>query len=118
MAERAMRGTSNVHEFRPVIGKDGKYAIGKDGRFEVEQVWSWEEEGFFASTQGSAKRLLNGNTLLANTGKQFVIEVTPEGKTVARYKGTAPVYKAFKFTKEQIGDLIDSGQAPAGQRNE
>lgn len=33
MAERAMRGTSNVHEFRPVIGKDGKYAIGKDGRF-------------------------------------------------------------------------------------
>lgn len=39
-----------------------------------------------------------------------MIEVTPEGNTVARYKGTAPVYKAFKFTKEQIGDLIDSSK--------
>ncbi|NNE91084.1 MAG: hypothetical protein HKN23_05510 [Verrucomicrobiales bacterium] len=73
----------------------------------MKQVWSWEEEGFFATTQGSAKRLPNGNTLLSNTGKQYVIEVTPDGKTVARYKGTAPSFKAFKFTKEELGDLLE-----------
>ena len=106
-AEVAMTGVSNVHELLPVIGKDGEYVIGEDGMYEVQQVWFWEEEGFFATTQGSAKRLPNGNTLLSNTGKQFVIEVTPEGKTVARYQGTAPAFKSFKYTKEQLGDLID-----------
>ena len=64
--------------------------------------------GVLGSNDG--RDILRQRTLLANTGKQFVIEVTPEGKTVARYKGTAPVYKAFKYTKKQIGDLIDSSK--------
>ena len=107
LAEAAMTGVSNVYEFLPVIDRNGRYVIGEDGRYEVQQVWFWEEEGFFASTQGSAKRLPNGNTLLSNTGQQYVIEVTPEGNTVARFQGTAPAFKSDKYTQEQLGDLLD-----------
>jgi outer membrane protein assembly factor BamB len=45
-------------------------------------VWSFQEEGFFSVSRGSAQRLPNGNTLITESDPGYVFEVTPEGEKV------------------------------------
>lgn len=106
-AQERLKGVSNVHEISPAITDDGGYVIIKAGAFEVEQIWFWENDDFFAPFQGGARRLPNGNTLLTDTVGRRVWEVKVDGKVVVRYKGPAPAFKTFKYSAEQVANLLE-----------
>lgn len=49
---------------------------------------TWEyspKSGFFSKTQGSNQRLPNGNTLITESNRGYVLEVTPKGETVWKF---------------------------------
>jgi hypothetical protein len=45
-------------------------------------VWRYAPEGFFSDTRGSVQRLSNGNTLITESNRGHVIEVTPSKEIV------------------------------------
>ena len=64
------RGFSRILELEPISG---------------QIVWSYEavpREAFFSDRRGSSQRLPNGNTLICESERGHVFEVTPEGETV------------------------------------
>ena len=105
-AQEQLKGISNVHEINPTID-NGRYVIGKAGTFEAKQIWFWEHKDFFAPFQGGARRLPNGNSLLTDTVGRRVWEVAPDGDVVVRYKGPAPTFKAFKYSAEQVANVLE-----------
>ena len=49
-------------------------------------VWRYApEEGFFTETRGSNQRLANGNTLITESDKGYVLEVTPDKRAVWKF---------------------------------
>ncbi len=67
------RGNSRVLEIDP---RDGS------------TLWSWEAdppEDFFSETRGACQRLPNGNTLITESARGHVFEVTPRGEIVWEY---------------------------------
>jgi hypothetical protein len=50
-----------------------------------ELVWSYTELGFFTQGAGAQQRLPNGNTLITESIKGRIIEVTPGGRVVWEY---------------------------------
>ena len=50
-----------------------------------ELVWSYTAPGFFTQGAGAQQRLPNGNTLITESIKGRIIEVTPEGRVVWEY---------------------------------
>jgi len=105
-AQQQLKGISNVHEIRPTVDSGG-YVLGKSGTFEAKQIWFWKNDDFFAPFQGGARRLPNGNTLLTDTVGRRVWEVATDGDVVVRYNGPAPTFKAFKYSAEQVADLLE-----------
>ncbi|EMI22971.1 beta-lactamase domain-containing protein [Rhodopirellula maiorica SM1] len=105
-AQQQLEGMSNVHEIRPTLA-NGRYVMGKAGAFEAKQIWFWEHKDFFAPFQGGARRLPNGNTLLTDTVGRRVWEVASDGDVVVRYDGPAPAFKTFKYSAEQVANLLD-----------
>jgi len=64
------RGYSRVVEIDPCTG---------------EIVWEYRAdpaESFYSSGRGSAQRLINGNTLICESDRGRVFEITPQGQTV------------------------------------
>jgi hypothetical protein len=55
-------------------------------------VWSYESDDFYSGWGGSVQRLENGNTLITESTKGRVREVTPEGDVVWRFAN--PAWKA------------------------
>jgi outer membrane protein assembly factor BamB len=79
----AERGYSRVLEIDPVNGGT---------------VWEYTadpESAFFSLTRGGCQRLPNGNTLICESNKARVFEVTPQGEIVWEFHGTE-VKKALK----------------------
>ena len=105
-AQQQMQGVSNVHELRLRPAADGNYPREPGQPFTAEQVWLWEDPEFFAPFQGGARRLPNGNTLLTDTVNEYAREINADGDTVAEYFGSAPSYKTFKYSPEQVADLL------------
>lgn len=105
-AQRQLQGVSNVHELRLQPGEDGRYPRESGEPFAAEQVWLWEDPEFFAPFQGGARRLPNGNTLLTSTVNEYAREINATGETVAEYFGSAPSYKTFKYSREQVAELL------------
>jgi hypothetical protein len=51
-----------------------------------EIAWHYSPgAGFFSKTQGSSQRLANGNTLITESNRGYVLEVTPRGETVWKF---------------------------------
>jgi outer membrane protein assembly factor BamB len=48
-------------------------------------IWQYAASDFFTATRGSAQRLPGGNTLVTESDKARVFEVTPEGERVWEY---------------------------------
>ncbi|WP_261343173.1 hypothetical protein [Rubinisphaera italica] len=44
--------------------------------------------------------------MLANI-RRCIWEVASDGDVVVRYNGPAPIFKAFKYSDEQIADLLE-----------
>ena len=106
LAQRQLEGVSSVHELRLRPADDGSYPREPEQPFAAEQAWFWEDPDFFAPFQGGARRLPNGNTLLTDTVNEYAREINANGDTVAEYFGSAPSYKTFKYSPEQVADLL------------
>ena len=66
------------------LGRGWSRAIEVDPRTD-EIVWEWRAdppESFYTPTKGSAQRLPNGNTLLAESDRGRAIEIAPNGEVV------------------------------------
>jgi len=82
------RGWSRVLEVAPETG---------------EVVWEYRAEGFFSDVRGAAQRLPNGNTLITESERGRVFEVTPGGEVVWEWwnpafdeRGRRRVYRATR----------------------
>jgi hypothetical protein len=96
------RGYSRAVEMDPASGKI---------------VWQYKAdppESFYTASKGSAQRLPNGNTLLAESDKGDAFEVTQQGEVVWRFvcphkvaKGErAAIVRMVRFPKELIDGLM------------
>jgi hypothetical protein len=49
-------------------------------------VWDYSpKSGFFSRARGSNQRLVNGNTLITESDRGYVLEVTPKGRIVWKF---------------------------------
>jgi len=58
---------------------------------DLSVVWSFTEPGFFTNGAGAQQRLPNGNTLITESERGRVIEVSPDGEVVWEYINPATV---------------------------
>jgi len=100
------KGNTQVYELKLPINADGSYCRKPGKPFTAEVIWKWESPEYFADFQGGARRLPNGSTLLSDTTDYLAIEISAEGEIVAEYKGATPVYKAFKFSPEEVKEIL------------
>ncbi len=81
-----------------------------------EIVWQYiadPPESFFTNTRGSAQRLPNGNTLIAESNGARLFEVTVDGEIVWEFRsgekvdpGTPmPIYRTYRYSPEFIESL-------------
>ncbi len=77
-------------------------------------VWRWgESKGFFSATRGSCQRLPNGNTLITESNKGYVFEITPGGDKVWEWANPlllegqvrAYVWRMWRYRAEALGFL-------------
>jgi outer membrane protein assembly factor BamB len=57
----------------------------------LEVVWSFTEPGFFTRGAGAQQRLPNGNTLITESERGRIIEVSPDGRVVWEYVNPATI---------------------------
>jgi hypothetical protein len=96
------RGYSRVIEIDPSSGKI---------------LWSYEGEprnSFFSKEQGSAQRLANGNTLICESDRGRVFEVTRQGEMVWEYWSPVVagskrkrIYKMIRLAPELVAGLLE-----------
>jgi len=125
----------------PVMTKEGNILIFDNGKhrgyskvIEVEpltkkMVWEYKGdplEAFYSEFEGSCQRLDNGNTLICESWKGRAFEVTKEGEIVWEFfnpefkekkEGTKRknIYRMIRYSKEEVGDLLDSPEKDVQQ---
>jgi len=83
-----------------------------------EIVWEYKAnppESFFSEREGYAQRLSNGNTLITDSKKGRVFEITKDGKIVWEwlFSGTieegrgSPIYRMVRYPKDKINKLLE-----------
>jgi len=101
LAETA-RGYSRVLELDPLSGDI------------VRQYQAKPKESFYSPSRGSANRLDNGNTLIAESDSGHLLEVTAEGEIVWEYWNSdyndngrrMPLYRVVPVTKSRVDSLL------------
>lgn len=122
----------------PSILKNGNILVFDNGRarkwsrvVEVdpetnEIVWQYRAEGFFSKLRGAAQRLANGNTLITESAKGRVFEVTPDGEVVWDFWNPEiteagkrrQIYRMFRLdpgtaTSDRLRKLLGPAPSPA-----
>ncbi len=98
---RGNYGRTQIIEFDPVT---------------LEGVWfhrGVEPDDFYSDQCGSNQRLPNGNTLITESDRGKVFEITPDGETVWKYMNTARARKQNKGEFVYIASLFDVLRLPA-----
>jgi arylsulfatase A-like enzyme len=90
----------------------------------MDEVWSYEGEPrseFFSDRRGSAQRLPNGNTLIAESQSGHVFEVTGDGTKVWEFWNPEIVdgkrkriYRFIRLSRDFVEPLLDAGAARQG----
>jgi outer membrane protein assembly factor BamB len=85
-----------------------------------EIVWSYPSpprRDFYSMRRGSNQRLPNGNTLIAESEKGHVIEVTPEGDIVWEFwnpelmgKRRKRIYRFMRMAEGELRNLVRSAR--------
>ena len=73
-------------------------------------VWHYGPvKEFFTKSRGSNQRLANGNTLITESDRGYVFEVTPEGEVVWRFANPVvrgnrrdPIWRMTRFQPETL----------------
>jgi len=115
---------STVDEFVPPMDSAGFYHLGPDSAFgPAAPVWRYvptPADSYYCSTISGCQRLVNGNTLVCYGETGVMVEVTPEGRIVWKYKnpvtrlgpqeqghilpfGSNEVFKARKYAPDYPG---------------
>ena len=77
---------SQVVEFVPPVGANGRYTLGAEQPFGPDQAaWTYSDNGFFSPFISGAQRISNGNTLVTFGPQGRFVEVTTEGEIVWEY---------------------------------
>lgn len=88
---------------------------------ETEQiVWQYRAKDFFSRLRGGAQRLANGNTLVTESVKGRVFEVTPDGEIVWDFSNPEvtkegkrrQIYRMFRLPEESVAAFLESGPDP------
>ena len=80
---------SSVEEIIPPVDGYGYWRERGEAYPPVGPVWSYTAEtptDFYSRVMGSAQRLPNGNTLICESTSGNLFQVTPDGKTVWKYR--------------------------------
>ena len=80
-----------------------------------EVVWRYAAKDFFSATRGSVQRLPNGNTLITESDRGYVFEVTPEKEVVWSFANPAvnrqgvrdPIWRMTRFQPDELPFLLD-----------
>lgn len=84
-------------------------------------VWRWGEgKEFFSATRGSCQRLPNGNTLVTESNKGYVFELTPAGEKVWVWANPlllegqvrAYVWRMWRYRPEELPFLAARPESP------
>lgn len=119
-----------VFQHHPTLLENGNILLFNNGNEESSVIeidpltekieWQYgPREGFFSAARGSAQRLPNGNTLITESDKGYVFEVTTEGKTVWKFANPdisaeglrRAIYRMQRFDPAELPFLT---AAPAG----
>jgi outer membrane protein assembly factor BamB len=81
-------------------------------------TWQYPKQGehsLFSEWRGSSQRLAGGNTLICESERGHVLEVTPAGEIVWEFwnpelsdEGRKRIYRFKRLTPEEVGKLVDS----------
>ncbi|MFH1045353.1 MAG: arylsulfotransferase family protein [Candidatus Omnitrophota bacterium] len=95
------RGWSRVIELNPLTKKTS---------------WEYHSEpkkDFFSKTLSDASRLPNGNTLICESSKNRIFEVTPKGEIVWEYispidtNSSERIYRVYRYSPEYVRPLLE-----------
>lgn len=100
--------TNLVFQHHPILLKNGNILLFNNGHdkselleldpFSFRVMWRYSpEEDFFSLTRGSNQRLPNGNTLITESDKGYVFEVTPDKRIVWKFANPEINNKSERF---------------------
>jgi len=92
-----------VQEFQRVDPETGEPTTAPDG--EWERTWEWADERL--QWPRDADRLPNGNTLIADTHGNRILEVTPEGEVA----WSVPMTMPYDVERLETGDESTGGES-------
>ncbi len=120
-------GPTNLHrQHHPTLLENGNILVFDNGfrRSQIVELdpltfdiaWRYAPEGDFLSQfRGSVQRLPNGNTLITESDRGYVFEVSPDHETVWRYanpdvqknKMRVAIWRMTRFPRDEL-DFLDS----------
>ncbi len=126
-------GPSNLaFQHQPTLLENGRILLFDNGTqtsqlLEVDPLtrriaWRYEDgKNFFSATRGSCQRLPNGNTLVTESNRGYVFEITPAGKRVWVWANPvvlegnkrAFVWRMNRYAAEGL-DFLRAKAAPSG----
>lgn len=116
--DASLLASGNVLIFDNGLGRGWSRAVEVDPRSD-KIVWEWRAdpaEGFFTESRGSAQRLANGNTLMAESDRGHAAEVTSDGRVVWEYfhPGEDDRIATITRVKRVEPNLVDALRAGPG----
>lgn len=78
---------------------------------ELDVVWSYTREGFYAPRVSGAVRINNGNTLITS-GTSGIIEVTNEKEVVWEFEGTGFYWRSYHYDLDSPATSFLNAETP------
>ena len=96
---------STVVEITPPVDTNGNYSRSPGTAYKPsEPTWSYSGgSGFYSSHLGSNQRLPNGNTLISESTRGYLFEVTPSGKKVWDYSYGREISRCLRYATDYPG---------------
>ncbi len=123
--DASVLSNGHVLVFDNRTGRDGSRVIEidpRDGRI----VWSYATDppgDFYSDTRGTAQRLANGNTLIAESNEGRAFEVTPDGEIVWEYRtphrneeGQRAALRIERYPESAVAALLGDPAGPEAPR--
>lgn len=101
---RQSQTTSMVVELELPVNGQGQYSLTQGNAYlPASPYWSYTAAGFFSQHLGSAQRLPNGNTLIAQSTSGKFLEVTSGGTVVWQYQPGGQIPRVIRYDPAYSG---------------
>jgi outer membrane protein assembly factor BamB len=130
-------GSNNIYfQHHPTLLENGNIQVFNNGLEQTQRstvieldlatgelAWEYMAEGFYTMTRGSAQRLPNGNTLIAESDSGYVFEVTREGEVVWEFANPDvdaeglrnAIWRMTRLDPETLEFELNGGVLPANE---